>query len=59
VSGIADTPQPPYYTVIFTTVRNGDKNYAATNDLMMNVAAKRPGILGFESGNDGFGTTVF
>ena len=60
MSGIADTPEPPYYAVIFTPIRDGDKDYTATNDLMMRLAAKQPGFLGIESAGtgDGFGITV-
>ncbi len=58
MSGIADTPEPPYYAVIFTTVRDGDKDYAATNDLMMGLATTQPGFLGVEGAGDGFGITV-
>ena len=60
MSGIADTPEPPYYAVIFTSVRDRDKDYAATNDLMMRLAAKQTGFLGIENAGagEGFGITV-
>jgi len=58
----ADTPPPPYFAVIFTTIRNeqpGD-GYAETADRMEELAAAQPGYLGIESarGPDGLGITV-
>jgi heme-degrading monooxygenase HmoA len=57
----AETPAPPYYTVIFSSQRTpGDKGYAAVADRMERLAATQPGCLGIESarGADGFGITV-
>jgi heme-degrading monooxygenase HmoA len=59
--GFARTPKPPYYAVIFTSLRSaGDAGYGSTADRMMELAAQQPGYLGVESvrGDDGLGITV-
>lgn len=57
--GIADTPEPPYTAVIFTSMRtDGDQGYAATAAAMNALAAAQPGYLGVESAHDGLGITV-
>ena len=58
---LARTPEPPYYAVIFTSLRtDGDRGYGAMSDRMVELAAKQPGYLGMESarGVDGLGLTV-
>lgn len=56
---IAPTPPPPYYAVIFTSLRTeGDDGYAAMADLMEQLASKQPGYLGIESARSGLGITV-
>ena len=58
---IATTPEPPYYTVIFTSVLGGDRvGYDDTAARMLELAAHQPGFLGVESVRDetGFGVTV-
>lgn len=56
---IAQTPQPPYYAVIFTALRTGiDEGYEAAAGLMMRLAAEQPGFLGVEHARDGLGITV-
>ncbi|HVY99487.1 MAG TPA: antibiotic biosynthesis monooxygenase [Dongiaceae bacterium] len=56
---IAKTPQPPYYAVIFTSLRTeGDNGYAATADRMEELARQQPGFLGLESARSGLGITV-
>jgi heme-degrading monooxygenase HmoA len=55
------TPEPPYYAVIFSSVRTpGDAGYAEMSARMSELAAQQPGFLGMESvrGADGFGMTV-
>ena len=55
------TPDPPYYAVIFSSLRREpDDGYAATAARMVELAAQQPGFLGVESvrGADGFGITV-
>jgi heme-degrading monooxygenase HmoA len=58
----AATPRPPYYAVIFTSVRHGTPGdgYAETAERMERLAAEQPGFLGVESarGEDGLGITV-
>src|SRR5215475_3569563 len=59
MSGIANTPDPPYYAVIFTSHRaEGDHGYAAMAQKMEELAATMPGFLGIESARDGLGITV-
>jgi heme-degrading monooxygenase HmoA len=56
---IAHTPQPPYYAVIFTSLRTpGDQGYASMAARMSEVAQQQPGFLGMESARDGVGITV-
>lgn len=55
----AQTPEPPYYAVIFTSVRaEGDHGYAVTAERMMALAAEQPGFLGVETARDSLGITV-
>jgi len=57
----AQTPEPPYYAVIFTSTRTAvDDGYGAVADRMVELAAGQPGFLGVEStrGADGLGITV-
>jgi heme-degrading monooxygenase HmoA len=56
---IANTPKPPYYAVIFTSLRTaGDDGYGAMADRMAELAGQQPGFLGVESARDGVGITV-
>jgi heme-degrading monooxygenase HmoA len=56
---IAATPEPPYYAMIFTSLRTeGDEGYAAMAKAMEESAAKQEGFLGVESARDGLGITV-
>lgn len=60
-SAFAQTPQPPYYAVIFSSQRTeGDAGYAAMAERMAQLASRQPGYLGAESARDpqGFGITV-
>lgn len=59
MSDIAQTPEPPYYAVIFTNHRTeGDEGYGAMAERMVELAAEQPGFLGVESVRDGLGITV-
>ncbi|MFQ5565778.1 MAG: antibiotic biosynthesis monooxygenase family protein [Paracoccaceae bacterium] len=61
MSRFADTPEPPYYAVIFTAQRTeGDHGYGAMAARMMELALAQPGCLGAESTRDaeGLGITV-
>ena len=56
---IAKTPVPPYYAVIFTSVRTeGDNGYNAMADSMMELAKNQSGFLGVESAREQIGITV-
>lgn len=56
---IANTPEPPYYAVIFSSRRNaGDNGYKAMSDRMVELAAEQPGFLGIESVKEELGITV-
>jgi heme-degrading monooxygenase HmoA len=56
---IAATPAPPYYAVIFTSLRTaGDNGYGKMAEAMEKLAATQPGFLGIESARDGLGITV-
>lgn len=56
---IAKTPVPPYYAVIFTSLRTEiDEGYEMTADRMVELAAGQPGFLGVESAREGIGITV-
>ncbi|OIK16183.1 antibiotic biosynthesis monooxygenase [Bacillus sp. MUM 116] len=60
MSGIAKTPEPPYYAVIFASQRtDGDKGYGKMADKMVELASQQKGFLGMESARDeGLGITV-
>ncbi len=54
-------PEPPYYTVIFTSQRTeGDNGYGEMSKLMLSLAEQQPGFLGIESvrNADGKGITI-
>lgn len=60
-ASIATTPEPPYYAVIFTSLRTeGDHGYAAMAQRMVELGSRYDGFLGIESarGADGLGITV-
>lgn len=55
----AQTLPPPYYAVIFTSVRaDGDNGYAETAKEMLELASTQPGFLGFESARQELGISV-
>ncbi len=56
---IAKTPPPPYYAVIFSSLRTeGDHGYAAMAGKMEELAALQPGYLGYESARNELGITL-
>ena len=58
-SMIAETPTPPYFAVIFTSVRTeGDHGYAEMADRMVELARQQDGFLGVESARNEIGITV-
>ena len=53
------TPPPPYYAVIFTSVRTSvDDNYTAMAERMVELAEQQEGYLGHESARNEVGITV-
>lgn len=56
---IAKTPEPPYYSVIFTSIRTpGDNGYSLVAERMVELASQQPGFLGIESAREAVGITV-
>jgi heme-degrading monooxygenase HmoA len=59
ITSIAGTPEPPYYAVIFTSLRTeGDNGYGEMAARMAELVAQQPGYLGMESAREGVGITV-
>ncbi len=59
MASIAQTPEPPYYAVIFTSRRKeGDQGYAEVAARMVELAAAQPGFLGIETASGGLSITV-
>jgi heme-degrading monooxygenase HmoA len=59
--GFANTPEPPYYAVIFPSKRTeGDHGYEVMAQAMFELALAQPGCLGAETarGENGIGLTV-
>lgn len=61
-TGIARTPEPPYYAVIFTSKRSAtdERAYGVVAQRMVDLGSRYEGFLGIESarGADGVGITV-
>jgi heme-degrading monooxygenase HmoA len=60
-SNFVETPEPPYYVVVFTSQRkDADPAYEAMAMEMAGLASAQPGFIGVESAHDaeGFGVTV-
>lgn len=60
-TGIAGTPEPPYFAAIFTSQRTaGERGYGGMAERMLELARQQPGFLGVETvrGSDGLGITV-
>lgn len=56
---IAQTPQPPYYAVIFTTERTDvDEGYSEMAEKMEELVMHQDGFLGMESARSGIGITI-
>jgi heme-degrading monooxygenase HmoA len=59
MSAPARTPKPPYYAVIFTSMRNdGDNDYQQAAERMLELASRQPGFLGFETAREHIGISV-
>lgn len=53
------TPKPPYYAVIFTSIRTeGDNGYSKMAERMVELASQQNGFLGIESAKEDIGITV-
>jgi heme-degrading monooxygenase HmoA len=61
-TGLACTPNPPYYAVIFTSKRSSadERAYGVVAQRMVDLGSRYEGFLGIESvrGADGVGITV-
>ena len=56
---LAKTPTPPYYAVIFTSVKMENKEgYDEMAKRMVELAQQQPGFLGVESARNEVGITV-
>jgi len=56
---IANTPEPPYYAVIFSSVNTENvEDYSAMAERMVELASKQDGFLGVESARNELGITV-
>ncbi|WP_018275481.1 antibiotic biosynthesis monooxygenase [Teredinibacter turnerae] len=56
---IARTPSPPYYAVIFTSLRTSlESGYDDMDKRMVELALAQPGFLGVESVREQLGITV-
>ena len=56
---IAKTPEPPYYTVIFTSLRlDSDDGYNEMSQRMLELVEQQSGFLGYESARDEIGITI-
>lgn len=59
MSLIAATPAPPYYAVIFSSVKKQPaQGYGEMADKMLELAQQQPGFLGAESAREALGITV-
>lgn len=53
------TPEPPYFAVIFTSIRTeGDDGYGEAAEQMLELARQQPGFLGIESARQEIGISV-
>ena len=56
---IASTPDPPYYAVIFSSLKEDDSvGYAEMAQRMVHLATQQPGFIGVESARQNIGITV-
>lgn len=56
---IANTPKPPYYAVIFTSIQTeGNNGYTEMANLMVKLANEQDGFLGIESAKNELGITI-
>lgn len=56
---VAKTPAPPYFAVIFSSIRtDGDNGYAEVAKRMFELASRQSGFLGFETARQGIGIFI-
>jgi len=56
---IAKTPEPPYYAIIFTSLRTDiDEGYSSMAARMFELASQQPGFLGTETARADLGITI-
>ena len=57
---LAETPDPPYTAVIFSSIRTDEDptGYTEMSARMEELAARQPGYLGIESAREALGITV-
>ncbi|MEP7129404.1 MAG: antibiotic biosynthesis monooxygenase [Chitinophagales bacterium] len=56
---LAQTPPPPYYAVVFTSIKTDDhEGYENMAERMNLLAREQPGYLGMESAREELGITV-
>ena len=56
---VANTPEPPYYVVIFSSIRTVKMDgYSEMADFMIELAGEQEGFLGVESARNELGITV-
>jgi len=56
---IAKTPKPPYYAVIFCSIKTEDDDgYTEMTNLMVELANQQDGFLGMESARNEIGITI-
>jgi len=56
---IAKTPKPPYYAVIFTSIKSTKLDgYEEMANKMLDLVKKQKGFLGYESASDKIGITI-
>ncbi|WP_104402449.1 antibiotic biosynthesis monooxygenase family protein [Vibrio penaeicida] len=59
MSLISKTPKPPYYAVIFSSVKSpNDEGYGDAANRMLELAEQQEGYLGAESAREELGITV-
>ncbi|MCO6500014.1 MAG: antibiotic biosynthesis monooxygenase [Vicingus serpentipes] len=54
----SNTPTPPYYAVIFTSIKNEDTEYEKMAKQILNLVQNQPGFLGIESAREEIGISV-
>lgn len=59
MSKLANTPEPPYFAVIFSSLRTeGDNGYAEAAKQILELARQQPGFLGYEGARQDIGVSV-